>query len=310
MTQSIQQIRDAQIILGDLSNQLATGKKSVDLAGYTLTENRRLLDFSAQLTQRQSFLDSTKTAEPRLKVYDSALTSLDTLGNQALNLVNTTQNGDIASATALSDQLKGFLSNVQYYLNQKVGDRFIFAGSRYATTPVTDLTAMAAPTNTTIVNNPVLPEYDSEAPNANLPTAYDAATVKIDTNYTVTYGLSSDDPAFQKLILGLRWAYAASQEADPDAFATDMTNARDLISTSMDAMRGLHAQVASNLSRMDTTTDMHNTLMTALRTQIDDIQHADSAEVAAKITFAQAQLQASYSATSKIATLSLVQYLS
>jgi flagellin-like hook-associated protein FlgL len=89
-----------------------------------------------------------------------------------------------------------------------------------------------------------------------------------------------------------------------------MDRARTLVTGGIDDMRSIHGTVASNISQMDTTKELHTTFINNANAQIDDIQGADAAEVTTKISFAQAQLQASYSVTGKIASLSLVNYLS
>ncbi|MBI3419223.1 MAG: hypothetical protein HY053_03725, partial [Proteobacteria bacterium] len=175
--------------------------------------------------------------------------------------------------------------------------------------PVANLNGLAAPTNTTIVATPTLPEYDSAAPGADA-TSYTQTSVKIDDSFTITYGISSNDAAFQNLILGLRWAYQATQETTDAAFTTDMDNARSLLDTGITSMRSLHGQVASNLAQFEATKKIQTDFLSDALGQIDDIQNADPAKVATEISFAQAQLQASYSVTAKIASLSLVNFLS
>jgi|ERR1043166_1983177 flagellin-like hook-associated protein FlgL len=307
LTQQILQIRDAQSLLGDLSTQLATGKKSLDLSGYTLADTRRLLDFRSLIGKRSSYLDVINTVEPRLKIYDKTLTQLDSDGNEALSLINGTTSFDNAQSGALASQIQGFMQSAQYFLNQRVGDRYVFSGSRYLTAPVQDITQLTVPPGSaTPVSSPTLPDYDTAAPGSSA-ASYATDSVNIDDGNTLTYGISSNDPAFQNLVLGLRWAYAATQ--DSANFSTDMDNARTLITNALGGIRNLHGTVASNMGRLDTTRDLHNTLISDLNNQIDDIQHADAAEVSTKITFVQAQLQASYSATAKIAQMSITQYL-
>lgn len=305
--QSVLQIRDAQLQLGDLSGQLATGKKSLDLADYTLTEGRRILDFRSTISKRSSFLEVINTVRPRLQIYDKTMNALDTLGNDALRMVNGTQNSTNANTTAIGEQLKGFINQVQYLLNQKLGDRYIFAGTRYTTVPLQDLNSLPVPpVETTATTSPTLPTYDSAAPGSSTAAfAKDSAT--IDAGYSINYGVSSNDSGFQKLILGLRWAYAATQ--DSNNYSNYMDTARTLLTQSLSEMRQTHGNVVSNIGIIDTVQKQHKALISDLNSQVDDIQKADSAEVSTKITFLQSQLEASYSVTAKIASLSLAKYI-
>ncbi len=310
MKQNVLHIKDVQASLSVLSTQLATGKKSLDLSAYTLTDGGRLLDLRSLITKKQSFLNSISSIEPQMKVYDSALTSLETVANDTLSLINQATGIEQANNTAAATQFEGLLNQVEYYLNQKIGSRYIFGGARFTTQPVRDLSALLAtpPTSTSLVANPVLPDYDTDAPGSDAST-YVKSSTKVDDGYTVTYGVISNDDAFQELILALRWAHAATQETDDADFQTGMNNARGLIVSAINDLRAVHGQVASNIAQIRTTKEFHNDFIASASGQIADIQNADSAEVATKISFAQAQLEASYSVTGKIASLSLVNYL-
>lgn len=307
-TQSAVQIRNAQESLATLSEQLSTGKKSLDLADYSFTDARRLLDFRTTISKRTAYNDVINTVLPRLNTYNNVLESLDKIGNNMMQLINTTENSSQATDAAVGSQVSSFMQQVQFFLNQQIGDRFIFSGSRYSTAPIGDLSALPVPPtdSMTPVTSPTLPSYDSAAPGSSAASyATDSAT--IDDGYTLNYSVSSNHAGFQQLILGMRWAYAATQ--DSANYSTYMDKARTLITGALTDMRDLDGQVVSNINRFNETKNLHSSFITELTGQIDDIQQADSAEVATKISFAQAQLQASYSVTAKIANLSLASYL-
>ncbi|NDE90746.1 MAG: hypothetical protein EB059_06360 [Alphaproteobacteria bacterium] len=309
--QSILQIRSAQSTMNDLSNQLATGKKSIDYADYTFTETRNLINFSTTIDKSNSYLNVINTVQPRLKVYASSLSKLNEMADKALPLINTTQGYNAATNLALGEQIKTYLSDAGYYLNQKVGDRFIFSGTgaRYTTAPVVDPTTLPVPpavTDITAVSSPVLPTYDTGAPGSNA-LAYAKDTANIDTNYNITYGVSSNETGIQNLVLGLRWAYAATQ--DPANYNAYMETARGLLESAKPQLRDLQANVAANQNRLTDVKSTHTNLITDLSNQADAIQGADSATVAAQITFMQSRLEASYTVTGRIAQLSITKYL-
>lgn len=307
-TQSAVQIRNAQTSLATLSEQLSTGKKSLDLADYSFTDARRLLDFRTTMAKRTAYNDVINTVLPRLNTYNNVLNSLDKIGNNMLQMVNTTENSSQATDAAVGAQVSSFMQQVQFFLNQQIGDRFIFSGSRYDTAPIGDLSALPVPPTDSLtpVSSPTLPSYDSAAPGSSA-AAYATDSATIDDGYTLNYSVSSNHAGFQELILGMRWAYAATQ--DSANYSTYMDKARSLLTSALTDMRDLNGQVVSNINRFNDTKNLHSSFITELTGQVDDIQKADSAEVATKISFAQAQLQASYSVTAKIANLSLSNYL-
>ncbi len=308
--QSILQIRQAQATLSDLSNQLASGKKSLSYTDFSLTDTSKLLDFSSSIDKSKSYLNIINIVSPRLKVYETSLTKLSDIATDALASVNTTDFNS-ATNTSLGQQLQSYLGDVSYYLNQKVGDRYIYAGTgtRLTSAPVIDLTTLPVPPvapDTAPVTSPTLPTSDTAAPGSDVQ-AYTHDSTNIDDSYNVTYGITSTDTGMQNLILGLRWAYAATQ--DSTNFTAYMATARSLLTNAVPQLRDMQAQVASNQNRLSDVTTTHNTLISELTTRADSIQGIDSAEVAAKISFTQSKLEASYSVTAKIAQLSITKYL-
>jgi flagellin-like hook-associated protein FlgL len=309
LSQSVTQIKNVQSQLSLFTNQLASGKRSEDLGYYSIGESARILDLRSLITKKESFINSIKAIEPQLEIYNSTFERLEDIANDALSLANRSTDLGQISSTAADQQFDAMLEQFEYYLNQKLGTSFIFGGGRFGVQPVGDINALPVPpVETAAVTNPTLPTYDSQAPGSDA-TAYTENSVKIDDGFNVTYGISSNDEAFQNLILGVRWAYAATQAPDQATFDTRIATARSLIASAGSQLRALHADVASDTAQLQSTKNLHEIFNTNATGQIQDIQSADTAELATKISFAQTQLQASYSVTGRLASLSLVNYL-
>jgi flagellin-like hook-associated protein FlgL len=151
----------------------------------------------------------------------------------------------------------------------------------------------------------------AQTPNS-LASAYTQDTALVDSNYSLTYGVSSDDPSFQKLINGLRFmtsAVTAGQGGDPATYKTDMQQATTLISAALSGIQTIHAGVANNQNVLTQQIATQNTDVTNLQNQITNIQQVDLTKVGTEINLLQTQLQASYSATSSLEHLSLVKYI-
>lgn len=151
----------------------------------------------------------------------------------------------------------------------------------------------------------------AQTPNSSVP-AYTLDSALVDSNFSVTYGVSSNDPSFQKLVNGLRFissACAAGTAGNAALYQTDMQQAATLINAGLTGIQTLHAQVANNQNTMTQQTATQNTDITTLKNQIADITQVNLTTVGAEINSLQTQLQASYSATATIEKLSLVSYL-
>ena len=311
---NVSNLTSGQAALNLLNTQLATGKKSQNLADYSSSDAQKLMNLGSSVAQRQGFLDASNNLKLRLTTYDASLTGIEDIAAQATtaSLSATTYNPDTNGSFA--SQIKGCMQQVNYYLNQKVGDRYIFAGSRFNSAPVGDITALPVPPTETapyVSTGSALPSYDINFdplnPNAQVPEAYVKDQVAVDTQQKITYGVTSTQAGFQQLVMGLRYAYAATQSQAN--YSTYMSTAHDLMTKGLAAIRGIHTDVANASTTLDQTEALHNSTITDLKGQIDDIQKVDVNEVAVKITTYQSQLEASYAATAKMINLSILKYL-
>lgn len=142
--------------------------------------------------------------------------------------------------------------------------------------------------------------------------AYTNDKVLIDAGFNVTYGVSSNDPAFQNVINAMRLivaACAAGKSGDTATYKSDMSQASTMMGTGLSGVQNLHAGVADNQNIMSTSISTQTADITNLQNQMANIQNADMTLVGTEINSLQNQLQASYSATSSLEKLSLVKYL-
>jgi len=316
LQQSLRILLAEQKQMATLQEQLSSQKKTSDLSELGGTQSRRLLDLRSEQSSRENYVQTINTVLPRLGIQDAALDSMGDMVSNTLTYISSAQNFDQANSQNLSSQISGYLDQITGYLNEKVDGRYLYAGSRYGTQPVTDLKGLLTTDNPpsepypyTPAVNPDLATYDTEAV-AGTPTdamAYDKSAATIDDNITNTYGISSNDPAFQNLILGLRWAYAATQDATN--YNTYMDRATTLLQAAQPALTTLQTQNAINTKQLNDTKTAHTTTLTTLMNGQDDIQKADTNAVAAQITALESQIEASYTVTAKISNLSLANYI-
>lgn len=306
---NINTMSTAQSLMSTLSQQMASEKKSTNLTDYSASDAQTLMTYNNQKTQQNSYLNVMTTLSTRITTYDSALTGIETVASTATSALSTAQTYNSDTNDSLAQEIESMLSQVQGYLNQKVGDRYIFAGARYDTTPVTDLTSLAVPPTETspyVVTSPDLPSYDTEYPSTDA-TAYTRDTVSISSTVDLTYGSTSTETGFQELIMGLRWAYAATQ--DQANYETYMDTARDLISQGLIDVRTTHTRISNANATLESTQSALEDSVDTIKGNIDDIQSVDTNEISLKVTTYQSTLQASYAAIAIMSKLSIVNYL-
>lgn len=307
MTQVTSALNNGQSALSNLTQQLASGVKSTDLTTYSAYESRTLVSSRNLQEKANSYLDAISSVKPRLTIYERSLSALEDVINSTQSTILNTQNASAAAQQGVGAQISGAIDQAAYYLNQKVGDRFIFSGTRFTQKPIGDIKALTNPPAETFpATSPTLPPYDAAGPGSDAQ-AYGKDVISLDDNLRLTYGISSTESGIQNMIQGLRFAYAATQ--DSANYTTYMAQAQTYLKTALSEVRTLRAQVAGNVKILTDTAKSQQDTINLLQTQIDKIRNADINEVSVKINSYNAQLQASYAASSKLINLSILQYL-
>lgn len=301
-------------LLSSLSEQLSTGKYSLDMTDYTAANAQKLLNFTSDISQQEGFLTVIGTLSTRIQIYNSSMEGVEGIAAESYSTILSAGTYNTESVATTRTLIEEYMDQIEYYLNQKVGDRYLFAGSRYGTPPVGDIQSLPSPPTEVapyLATGNEVPAYDADYdpldPTAAVPEANALESATIDTTKTLTYGVTSNEDGFQQLIMGLRFAYAATN--DQANYDTYMSNARDLISTGLSNIRATHTKVTNANKTLENTKDNITAKINSLTTQVDNIEAVDVNEVAVKITILQAQLQASYSAVSNLINLSILDYM-
>lgn len=310
LLQTTRLVRGSQDILGKLQEQLATGNVTNDLTELGSTNSRRLLDLRAGNEKRDAFILTIDTVRPRVNTQVIALNGMQDALAEMRSMININPNFQSLQGVGGAARIQDLLRDSTYYLSQKIDNRYLFSGDRYNTAPVVDLTTLPVPPTEpypfTPATSPTLPSYDTGAPGNNA-LAYNQDSVTIDDGLNLNYGITSTEPGIQNYILGLRWAYAASQ--DPVNYNTYMDRADTLLATAQTQLRSLQAKATSSQATLQGTRDLHQTYKNLIAADTDQIFAIDRNEVAAKLTTLSAQIEASYAATSRIINLSIVNYI-
>ena len=177
---NITNLINGQSLMSTLTQQLSTGKKSTRLADYSASDAQQILNLTDSLSQHESFVSVSRSIDPRIKVYDQSLTGIENIASQMTTTVINASTYNAGTNDSLAGQIKSAMQQVSYFLNQKVADRYVYAGSRYGTPPVIDFTTLNPPTAGEAaaisgnVASHILPSYDSQA--------YQAASVNVAGN--------------------------------------------------------------------------------------------------------------------------------
>ena len=387
------QLQAQQANLAQLDEQLSSNQKYSNLTDYAPSDALNLMNLQSSSTQSQAYISAISTVQARLSGYDTTMTDMESIVSQAQTLANGNPTYNASTIGGIAASAQDYLASVGLDLNQQIGGRYIYGGSRYTTAPVSDLTTLSSSSLSPAIytDGSTLPAYDIAAAagttsmttsgqtvtvggtitvgqsasitvngktysyteqtgdttstvatslsnliaadipgtsnlsgvitvgstgtiqaassNTTNSDAYSADTANIASGFSVPYGVSSDNPAFQQLIAGLRYLQAAGTAPDAATYKTDITQASTLLATALTAIQTVHSGVANNINTLTTETATQNANLSSITDQIDNIQQVDVTQVATELTLLQTQLQASYSATGTIENLSIVSYL-
>ncbi len=307
-----------------LNEQLSSGVKSRDLADYRPADQGRLLDLRAETSRRTGYVKAIDLASPRLDAYNATLGRMGGIAKDIAGALAGQASYDAADKVALGTQIDNALNELTSLMNERLGDRYLYAGRNYDTAPVADLrslgpVALPVPPATARVTAPDLPPYHSGA--QPLPAADQAAwttdRVAVADGRGVDAGLTANDPALQDLVQGLRLARAALDQAAaaPDAASADAAYqsysaaARGTLTAAQDGIRALSARIATDQKAFSAARDLHQSAINLLGNAEEGITGVDPADIAVRLTAVQTQLEATYRVTASLANLSLVKFL-
>ncbi len=313
----------------DLLNfRVATGRQFRELKQYG-NQAPQILDLQNELASRTGYNRSISLAEVNLNSYDVTLERLIEVATQLVKASTPLSSDEPNFTTTAEATAASVLVEIEANLNIEIGERFLFAGSRFDTAPVVELTSLPLYTANDIgVANAVetandIPtytvdsggantavSYHTQGPNTVDARSYDSAKLTIADNISVSYGITANESAFQKLIdATIRFrssAQAGLTSAERESF---LSEAQTLAQSARDELRQLQSINGLNLARLKQQTDAHNAFISISQIALDDITLADDATSAAELSSLSSQIQASFTVISRRAQLSLVNFL-
>lgn len=158
----IARLKQQQTSLGDLQAQISSGKKTQKLSGLG-NDILRDVRSRANINSLEVYIDNIKNAERRLKLMQNSVTQIkEQARNISSGIASATQEGeypDLEGLQALAENVYNFILDA---MNQKDGDRYLFAGGDVSSVPISDTGLYASylgeyiPDETDITNPPLV----------------------------------------------------------------------------------------------------------------------------------------------------------
>ena len=292
-----------QSAVSNLNAEISTGA-TAQTYSQIAPQTAPLEQYRTEVSQQQGYINTINTVSTSMQTMSLSMQQIlsqvqnfeSTLADDAYN----TQQPTIqAQASSLLQQVAG-------YLNTEGVSGYLFSGTNTDTAPVdlANLPQGAAATLTTSVGGP--PSSNGYyAGGANIP------PVQIDNQVSVNYGITADNPTFEQIIRVLN--FVAQSGAFSSTSPIDQANvslAGQMLTNATQALTGINGTLALQQAQLNTAAKVHQSTINIAQNGISNIVSANQATAITQLQSLETQIQASYSATSEIQKLSLVNFMS
>ena len=326
-TAQTNRLSDLGTQLADLERQITSGKKYDTLAGFGGAVAQNVQRVRVDRASLQAYIDNITSVNNRVQQMNQAMTSAQKSVQQVVDSINSALQTSSVDVPAIITLAKSALSFVEDLSNLNIDGRYLFAGSDTTSAPVIDDAQLNANMQTEVAN--WLNGTNSNAQfQANVDgfsasqlgmnpalSSSGGVTVRIDQSTNIDYTVKADTDGFQQMIraLGLMANLKvpdSSTDVPTTAQLNDMmTKVVSLAKSGLDQMTNAQAQLGTKSALISSIQDTHTKDASALDGLIGSVEGTDTTEAITKLQALQTQLQASYSVTSTLSKLSLVNYL-
>jgi flagellar hook-associated protein 3 FlgL len=280
-----------QAVMANEQIQESSGLTSSDLAGYG-SDTQRVINLQVSVTRSQSYIDAASLADSKVQVMYSAVGSMTDIITSLRSQLTAATTGSSTETTSVINSAQQMLTEMGSLLNTQYDGEYVFGGGSTSTAAV-DLSSFSSGTGSTTTADTSYYKGDDEV-----------ASVRVADDQTVSYGVTADNSAFEQVMRVLKFVANSSSLS-----STDITDALNLASSALDATTTVQAKLSNSASQIEAASSRQSDYQSYAKTLSSDLTSVDVAAVTAQLSTYQSQLTASYSAISKIQSLSLTSYL-
>ncbi len=279
--------------LKKVSIQISSGQKHTDFIGFAedaTTES--FLGFKTSIGNIDTYVRSNNSGIARAKTADSSIAKIQELATDLAKLLVQRRNAASGDNIPFTNEAESILQKIADQLNIQFDGRYLFAGSKTDTRPVTNITSSNlgtgdAPTDIYYQGDNVVP------------------TVKSSDSEEVEYGVLANTQAFKDLIGAAHLGIAADEEESDNKLGS----AIDLVNSAISDLTSVRAVTQSAISKMDKSNQTHNDIKLLIQENLDKVSQTDIVQATSKMSDLQAIVQASYLAFTRLSNLRLTNFL-
>ena len=278
--------------LGEVQQQMATGKKASDFASLGI-ETMRNLSARTLLARQEAQAAVGNRIGTTLSIMDSQMDgmaeSLDKLRNGLLRAVGT------GRADGLQEVVEEAFQRFRTGLNSDVAGQYLFAGSQTQTAP------FAPPTLAACAGLPTASAFRNDAV---------TAEARVADGLDVTYGTTASAIGSELFGAFRTLAEAGTIGLTPTpAQLTAISEAVSQLNDGLKTLRAAHSENGRRQAQVESLTERASERTLILEKLVARNEDADMAEVASQLVQRQTSLEASYTLFSRLSNLSLINFM-
>jgi flagellar hook-associated protein 3 FlgL len=274
-------MREAQV-------EVATGKRA-QVFSQIGSETGILLQARESQRRADAFVFSNTATTERLRMMDGALGNVVDIAERMRTLLVQRLDPSIGESLPLGPEIDMMLEQIAAQLNTRLGDRYLFAGSRTDVPPVALPPSVAGPA-----------DLDPAA-------IYKGDQIRLSAraaeNVEVTYGVLATD------LFDIMTVLATAKQAHLANDTETLKSAMDRLTDSFSGLADLRGELGSRTARIEAITDTHRANAAYLGETISRIEDADLPSAIARMARDQMAIEAAYITISRLNSLSLADYL-
>ena len=341
------QTSDLQNKLNTISQEVATGKKA-DVYRSLGFQSSEVLALRMQMDRNDDYITTNEMLASKMDFTNATLGSIRSVTQDFLDLAIPNVNSPTQTAAKLQQTAANTLEQLTGLLNTTFQNTAIFAGVDNGKLPMQKWDTVNASTGLSpndvlasiIGGGPIdgvdaaqkvsaLKEIFSSTNTTNPDQNFEATFFngspllqtggvetprlqsQIDKNTTLTYGIQANDPEFTELMRGLAMIATidVSKIDNPEAYQTWMTDAVSAVSNGVSGLIKTEAQLGAQQQTVDERISAQRSLGDLYNTRISNLEGVDLYEASSQLLLLENQLQATYTVTSRLSKLSILNYL-
>ncbi len=319
-------VSNAQTEITKLQKEAVTGTYA-DVGLELGTRTSTNLDYSRESNRLQANIDANAVAEQRMDASQLAMENMSASAQSLLNsVIALSGNTDASSLSVAQTTAKATLENFVSYTNTAVNGEYLFSGintdvQTLSDTFIDDITAdfnaafsAQFPDPSTVTADEMqtfLTDYQDGLDWSSWTGASETTmSSRISSSETVSTSTTANSDGFKSLVLAsVISSQLVNSGLNADALSVVNNTTTSLTGSAISGIDTQRAQIGLSQERVEKANTYMSSQKTIIDTQLTNLIGVDTYEASTRLTTLLNQVETSYTITSKIQGLSLVNYL-